>query len=115
MKGICPKFCKFLKLKPFVHSREKEEEKMQQRKSTYGRPTGTDGSNFSYCMVVESRYQRVAEGKSHLSKLIFVQIEHAQHLTPRTADQFGELGIIASVQDQFPHSLATSLVISFFT
>ncbi|XP_062092147.1 uncharacterized protein LOC133798003 isoform X1 [Humulus lupulus] len=46
---------------------------MQQRKSTYGRPTGTDGSDFSYRMVVESRYQRVAEGKSHLSKLIFVQ------------------------------------------
>ncbi|XP_062119027.1 protein DETOXIFICATION 45, chloroplastic-like [Humulus lupulus] len=27
---------------------------MQQRKSTYGRPTGTNGFDFSYCMVVES-------------------------------------------------------------
>ncbi|XP_042051173.1 uncharacterized protein LOC121796376 [Salvia splendens] len=46
---------------------------MSQRKSVNGRPSGTDGSDFSYRMVVDSRYQRVAEGKSRLSKLIFIQ------------------------------------------
>ncbi|KAF3946741.1 hypothetical protein CMV_027024 [Castanea mollissima] len=37
---------------------------MQQRKSAFGRPSGTDGSDFSYRMVVDSRYQKVAKGKS---------------------------------------------------
>ncbi|KAH9678325.1 Jagunal-like protein [Citrus sinensis] len=47
---------------------------MQQRKSTAsGRPSGTDGSDFSYRMVVDSRYTKVARGKSRLSKLIFAQ------------------------------------------
>uniref|UniRef100_A0A7N0RGM2 Uncharacterized protein n=1 Tax=Kalanchoe fedtschenkoi TaxID=63787 RepID=A0A7N0RGM2_KALFE len=50
---------------------------MQQRKSsssTYGRPSGTDGSDFSYRMVVDSRYTRVAKGKSRLSILILAQV-----------------------------------------
>ncbi|XP_057806437.1 uncharacterized protein LOC131021320 [Salvia miltiorrhiza] len=46
---------------------------MSQRKSINGRPSGTDGSDFSYRMVVDSRYQRVAEGKSRLCKLILIQ------------------------------------------
>ena len=29
--------------------------KMQQRKSTFGRPSGTDGSDYAYRMVVDSR------------------------------------------------------------
>ncbi|KAA8533845.1 hypothetical protein F0562_031362 [Nyssa sinensis] len=49
---------------------------MQHRKSATGngRPSGTDGSDFSYRMVVDSRYTKVAKGKSRLSKLIFVQV-----------------------------------------
>uniref|UniRef100_A0A7N1A4N3 Uncharacterized protein n=1 Tax=Kalanchoe fedtschenkoi TaxID=63787 RepID=A0A7N1A4N3_KALFE len=50
---------------------------MQQRRSsssTYGRPSGTDGSDFSYRMVVDSRYTRVAKGKSRLSVLIVAQV-----------------------------------------
>ncbi|KAM4076676.1 hypothetical protein ACJW30_12G081500 [Castanea mollissima] len=46
---------------------------MQQRKSAFGRPSGTDGSDFSYRMVVDSRYQKVAKGKSRLYALIFIQ------------------------------------------
>ncbi|XP_015887094.1 uncharacterized protein LOC107422188 [Ziziphus jujuba] len=46
---------------------------MQQRKPALGRPSGTDGSDFSYRMVVDSRYQRVAQGKSRLSALISIQ------------------------------------------
>lgn len=48
---------------------------MQQRKPTIGngRPSGTDGSDFSYRMVVDSRYTKVAKGKSRLSTLIFIQ------------------------------------------
>lgn len=46
---------------------------MSQRKSISGRPSGTDGSDFSYRMVVDSRYQKVAQGKSRLSALIFTQ------------------------------------------
>ncbi|GAA0145733.1 hypothetical protein LIER_05858 [Lithospermum erythrorhizon] len=38
-----------------------------------GRPSGTDGSDFSYRMVVDNRYTKVAQGKSQLSKLIFAQ------------------------------------------
>ncbi|XP_066373717.1 uncharacterized protein [Miscanthus floridulus] len=40
-----------------------------------GRPSGTDGSDFSYRMVVESR-KRVAEGRSRLARLILVQALH---------------------------------------
>ncbi|CAM0956479.1 unnamed protein product [Alopecurus aequalis] len=46
---------------------------MQQR---HGRPSGTDGSDFSYRMVVDSRYQRVADGRSRLARLILVQVLH---------------------------------------
>ncbi|KAL3834602.1 hypothetical protein ACJIZ3_009338 [Penstemon smallii] len=46
---------------------------MNLRNSVNGRPSGTDGSDFSYRMVVDSRYTKVAQGKSHLSALIFTQ------------------------------------------
>ncbi|XP_008234385.1 PREDICTED: uncharacterized protein LOC103333342 [Prunus mume] len=46
---------------------------MQQRRSASGRPTGTDGSDFNYRMVVDSRYQKVAKGKSRFSALILTQ------------------------------------------
>lgn len=48
---------------------------MQQRKSasSFGRPSGTDGSDFSYRMVVDSRYTKVAKGKSRLHVLIIAQ------------------------------------------
>ncbi|CAH9083938.1 unnamed protein product [Cuscuta europaea] len=47
---------------------------MHQRTSTAsGRPSGTDGSDYSFRMVVDSRYQKVAKGKSQLSKIIFIQ------------------------------------------
>ncbi|XP_065871250.1 uncharacterized protein [Euphorbia lathyris] len=45
---------------------------MQQRK--FGRPSGTDGSDFSYRMVIDSRYTKVAKGKSRLSGLILTQV-----------------------------------------
>ncbi|KZV24763.1 protein jagunal1 [Dorcoceras hygrometricum] len=43
------------------------------RRSVNGRPSGTDGSDFSYRMVVDSRYKKVAQGRSHLSAVIFTQ------------------------------------------
>ncbi|KAL1816334.1 hypothetical protein DCAR_0520720 [Daucus carota subsp. sativus] len=46
---------------------------MQQRKTGNGRPSGTDGSDFSYRMVVDSRYKKVAKAKSRLSFFIFSQ------------------------------------------
>ncbi|GMY07779.1 hypothetical protein FCV25MIE_03018 [Fagus crenata] len=46
---------------------------MQQRKSASGRPSGTDGLDFSYRIVVDSRYQKVAKGKSRLYSLISTQ------------------------------------------
>ncbi|XP_047319069.1 uncharacterized protein LOC124922381 [Impatiens glandulifera] len=48
---------------------------MQQRKplSGNGRPSGTDGSDFSFRMVVDSRYTKVAKGKSRLSVLLVTQ------------------------------------------
>ncbi|KAJ6841889.1 uncharacterized protein M6B38_304535 [Iris pallida] len=47
---------------------------MQQRRSSpAGRPSGTDGSDFSYRMVVDSRYTKVAKGKSHLKALFALQ------------------------------------------
>ncbi|KAF7132922.1 hypothetical protein RHSIM_Rhsim09G0192300 [Rhododendron simsii] len=48
---------------------------MQHRKPAVGngRPSGTDGSDFSYRMVVDSRYTKVAKGKYRLSALIFTQ------------------------------------------
>ncbi|CAN6460909.1 unnamed protein product [Victoria cruziana] len=38
-----------------------------------GRPSGTDGSDFSYRMVVDSRYMKVAQGKGRLCKLLLAQ------------------------------------------
>ncbi|KAJ0803051.1 putative protein jagunal [Helianthus annuus] len=46
---------------------------MQQRNSGTRRPTGTDGSDFSYRMVVDNRYTKVAKGKSTLSKVLTIQ------------------------------------------
>ncbi|CAN4114421.1 unnamed protein product [Withania somnifera] len=47
---------------------------MNQRATARGRPSGTDGSDFSYRMVVDSRYTKVAKAKSRLAKLIFAQV-----------------------------------------
>ncbi|XP_059304949.1 uncharacterized protein LOC132056677 [Lycium ferocissimum] len=47
---------------------------MNQRSAANRRPSGTDGSDFSYRMVVDSRYTKVAKAKSRLSKLIFSQV-----------------------------------------
>ncbi|KAK4734348.1 hypothetical protein R3W88_008609 [Solanum pinnatisectum] len=47
---------------------------MNQRAVVRGRPSGTDGSDFSYRMVVDSRYTKVAKAKSCLAKLIFAQV-----------------------------------------
>ncbi|KVI04555.1 Protein of unknown function DUF1352 [Cynara cardunculus var. scolymus] len=46
---------------------------MQQRNSGNRRPSGTDGSDFSYRMVVDNRYTKVAKGKSALSKVLVIQ------------------------------------------
>ncbi|KAK9103219.1 hypothetical protein Sjap_020473 [Stephania japonica] len=46
---------------------------MHQRQSAFGRPSGTDGSDFSYRMVVENRYTKVAQGKSRLQWIIITQ------------------------------------------
>ncbi|CAH1430783.1 unnamed protein product [Lactuca virosa] len=46
---------------------------MQQRNSGNRRPSGTDGSDFSYRMVVDNRYTKVAKGKSTLSKVLVIQ------------------------------------------
>ncbi|KAK4350747.1 hypothetical protein RND71_030060 [Anisodus tanguticus] len=47
---------------------------MNRRAAASGRPSGTDGSDFSYRMVVDSRYTKVAKAKSRLAKLIFAQV-----------------------------------------
>ncbi|KAK6775349.1 hypothetical protein RDI58_026350 [Solanum bulbocastanum] len=47
---------------------------MNQRSAVRGRPSGTDGSDFSYRMVVDSRYTKVAKAKSRLAKLIIAQV-----------------------------------------
>ncbi|XP_016439897.1 uncharacterized protein LOC107765732 isoform X1 [Nicotiana tabacum] len=46
---------------------------MNQRAGGRGRPSRTDGSDFSYRMVVDSRYTKVAKAKFRLAKLIFAQ------------------------------------------
>ncbi|XP_057433979.1 uncharacterized protein LOC130726700 [Lotus japonicus] len=46
---------------------------MQHRNSSLGRPSGTDGSDYSYRMVVDSRYQLVAKGKKRLSLLFIIE------------------------------------------
>ncbi|XP_015161165.1 uncharacterized protein [Solanum tuberosum] len=47
---------------------------MNQRAVARGRSSGTDGCDFSYRMVVDSRYTKVAKAKSRLAKLIFAQV-----------------------------------------
>lgn len=47
---------------------------MNQRKAASGRPLGTDGSDFSYRMVVDSRYTKVAKGKSRLKSILVAQM-----------------------------------------
>ncbi|KAI9081536.1 hypothetical protein K1719_036422 [Acacia pycnantha] len=60
--------------KTIIKAAEEERRgKMQQRNSTIGRPSGTDGSDYSYRMVVDSRYQQVAKGKKLLSVLLSLQ------------------------------------------
>ncbi|KAI0520582.1 hypothetical protein KFK09_008058 [Dendrobium nobile] len=46
---------------------------MQQRKPVAGRPSGTDGFDYSYRMVVDSRYTKVAKGKSRLKSILTTQ------------------------------------------
>ncbi|XP_020238456.1 uncharacterized protein LOC109817586 [Cajanus cajan] len=46
---------------------------MQHRKLASGRPSGTDGSDYSYRMVVDSRYQLVAKGKKRLSRHFIIE------------------------------------------
>ncbi|KAJ4774446.1 jagunal-like protein [Rhynchospora pubera] len=61
----------------FASQRIQEDHQMasaQQRKVASGRPSGTDGSDFSFRMVVDSRYQKVAKGKLRLGYLIFGQV-----------------------------------------
>ncbi|XP_048446391.1 protein jagunal homolog 1-like [Pyrus x bretschneideri] len=66
---------------------------MQQRRPASGRPTGTDGSDFNYRMVVDSRYQKVAKGKSSLYALIFtqavIQLVGVLHTFLLTSDEDG--------------------------
>ncbi|KAL8458094.1 hypothetical protein ACS0TY_035825 [Phlomoides rotata] len=61
--------------------RNRKREEMSQRKSVNGRPSGTDGSDFSFRMVVDSRYQKVAKGKSRMCSLILTQVESAAALS----------------------------------
>ncbi|KNA10724.1 hypothetical protein SOVF_141580 [Spinacia oleracea] len=44
-----------------------------QRSSVAGRPSGTDGSDYSYRMVVDSRYTKVAKEKGHLAIFLSIQ------------------------------------------
>uniref|UniRef100_A0A7N0RGJ8 Uncharacterized protein n=1 Tax=Kalanchoe fedtschenkoi TaxID=63787 RepID=A0A7N0RGJ8_KALFE len=70
---------------------------MQQRKSsssTYGRPSGTDGSDFSYRMVVDSRYTRVAKGKSRLSILILAQKDEMINKYALLSTAAGQISLI---------------------
>ncbi|GAB2265373.1 hypothetical protein Dimus_000432 [Dionaea muscipula] len=46
---------------------------MDRRRPAAVRPSGTDGSDFSYRMIVDSRYTRVANGKSLLARLLLIQ------------------------------------------
>ncbi|KAL5700535.1 hypothetical protein ACHQM5_025964 [Ranunculus cassubicifolius] len=47
---------------------------MAQKRSPLGRPQGTDGSDFSYRMTVDSRYVKVTKGKITLRYVIFIQV-----------------------------------------
>ncbi|KNA21223.1 hypothetical protein SOVF_045320 [Spinacia oleracea] len=44
-----------------------------QRRSAAGRPSGTDGSDYSFRMVVDSRYTKVAKGKGRLAFFLSIQ------------------------------------------
>ncbi|CAI0547287.1 unnamed protein product [Linum tenue] len=79
---------------------------MQQRK--YGRPSGTDGSDFSYRMVVDSRYTKVAKGKSRLHALILTQV---------VIQLVGLLSLAMSIsKEKVPDSLAiAATAIGFFS
>ncbi|AED96092.1 putative protein jagunal [Arabidopsis thaliana] len=76
---------------------------MQQRKPTAGRPSGTDGSDFSYRMVVDSRYTKVTKEKARLRPLIFVQAAiyviglSCAFLTTTKKDEKNTLAIAAAV------------------
>nr|DAD47870.1 TPA_asm: hypothetical protein HUJ06_017807 [Nelumbo nucifera] len=84
---------------------------MQQRKSTLGRPSGTDGSDFSYRMVVDPRYKKVAEGKSRL--YTFIVIQH--HLLQAAIQVIGLLFLLlSSFNSKGPNQLAVSSVIIGF-
>uniref|UniRef100_A0A1J3EVR5 Uncharacterized protein n=2 Tax=Noccaea caerulescens TaxID=107243 RepID=A0A1J3EVR5_NOCCA len=75
---------------------------MQQRKPAAGRPTGTDGSDFSYRMVVDSRYTKVTKEKSRLRLLILVQAViysiglSCAFLTTTKEDERNTLGIAST-------------------
>ncbi|XP_028118860.1 protein jagunal homolog 1 isoform X2 [Camellia sinensis] len=83
---------------------------MQQRKPTIGngRPSGTDGSDFSYRMVVDSRYTKVAKGKSRLSSLIFIQV---------IVQLVGLLNFLLSIlkEESLDTLAVSSIVISFLS
>ncbi|XP_038708050.1 uncharacterized protein LOC120003233 [Tripterygium wilfordii] len=78
---------------------------MQQRK--LGRPSGTDGSDFSYRMVVDSRYTKVAKGKSHLYPLIVIQA---------LVQLIGLLTALSYSKDHDPNRVAiSSIVVGFIS
>ncbi|KAF5207136.1 jagunal-like protein [Thalictrum thalictroides] len=45
-----------------------------QRRPAAGRPSGTDGSDFSYRMVVEPKYVKVGVGKARLKIIMLLQV-----------------------------------------
>ncbi|XP_064946862.1 uncharacterized protein LOC135597605 isoform X3 [Musa acuminata AAA Group] len=66
---------------------------MQQRSvSASRRPSGTDGSDFSYRMVVDSRYTRVAKGKSRLGALLAAQVIKYQSTADMTYYELLDIG-----------------------
>ncbi|CAL9782623.1 unnamed protein product [Musa acuminata subsp. burmannicoides] len=81
---------------------------MQQRSvSASRRPSGTDGSDFSYRMVVDSRYTRVAKGKSRLGALLAAQ----------TASQvvWTSLMLLSASHEKFETFAAISLSVGFIS
>ncbi|XP_057952785.1 uncharacterized protein LOC131146942 isoform X1 [Malania oleifera] len=68
--------------------------------SLAGRPSGTDGSDFSYRMVVDSRYTKVSQGKSRLHALFLFQV---------VIQLIGVLDIfVLSSEEKDPNALAIS-------
>ncbi|PIA62327.1 hypothetical protein AQUCO_00200371v1 [Aquilegia coerulea] len=45
-----------------------------QRRPAAGRPSGTDGSDYSYRMVVEPKYKKVGVGKARLKIIMILQL-----------------------------------------